>query len=70
MILIIYELYQIMFFASIILLLYFFSDMGIKLYAKFKLGIDTKFIVPKQLKIIIWVAIAIIISYLTKPNIL
>jgi hypothetical protein len=68
--LIIYEIYQILFFASIIVLLYVLGDFGIKSYARFKLGIDTKLILPKQIKIALWVAISIIISFLTKPNIL
>lgn len=67
---IIIELYQIMFFASIISLLYVLADAAIKLYAKFKLGIDAKFVIGKELKIIIWISIAIIISYLTKPNLM
>jgi len=68
--LIIYEIYQILFFASIILLLYVLGDFSIKSYARFKLGIDTKLIIPKPIKIALWVAISIIISFLTKPNIL
>lgn len=67
---IIYEIYQILFFASIISIIYVISDLGIKMYSKFKLGVDTKFILTKSMKIILWIAFAIILSFLTKPNIL
>lgn len=63
------EIYQIMFIASIIIILYVVGNGVIKSYAKFKLGVDTKIVLPKETKIILLTAIAIFISYLTSPNI-
>ena len=68
--LIIAEIYQILFIASLIVILYVLGDVVIKSYAKFKLGVDTKFVLSNTTKIILWVAIAIVISYLTNPNII
>jgi len=61
---IILELYQILFISSIVFILYKLSDMFIKMYGRFKLDNDVRFILSGRDKIILWLSISIVFSYL------
>jgi len=58
------EIYQYLFIASIVFIIYILGDLVIKTYGRFKLEKDTKFILSLPEKIILWLSIATIFSYL------
>ncbi|MFW6246568.1 MAG: hypothetical protein ACOC22_00130 [bacterium] len=58
------ELYKFLFVASIIYILNIIVDLLIKAYGKFKLNKQTRFILSKSERIILWLSISIFISYL------
>jgi hypothetical protein len=58
------EIYQFLFISSIIFILYILGDLGIKMYGRFKLGENTRFVLTSVEKIALWVSIAILVSYL------
>jgi uncharacterized membrane protein len=47
-------------------MVYILSDLTIKVYGRFKLNKDTKFILTSIEKIILWISLAIFFSYLIK----
>jgi len=58
------ELYQFLFISSIIFIIYIFGDLNIKMYGRFKLKNETKFILTKFNKITLWISLAIFFTYL------
>ena len=60
------EIYKFLFISSIIFMVYILSDLTIKVYGRFKLNKDTKFILTSVEKIILWISLAIFFSYLIK----
>jgi len=61
---IITEIYQLLFMSSIIFMVYIISGIIIKMYGEFKLKTDTRFILTKIEKILLWGSIAIFFSYI------
>lgn len=61
---IITEIYQFLFIFSIIFIIYIISDLIVKMYGRFKLKTDTRFLLSKPEKILLWISIATFFSYL------
>lgn len=61
---IIREIYQFLFVSSILYQIYIFGDLVIKVYGRFKLGKETRFILDIKEKILLWVSMAIFFAYL------
>ena len=60
------EIYKFLFISSIIFMVYILSDLTIKVYGRFKLNKDTKFILTSVEKIILWISLSIFFSYIIK----
>jgi hypothetical protein len=60
------EIYKFLFISSIIFMVYILSDLIIKVYGRFKLNKETKFILTPFEKLILWFSLAIFFSYITK----
>jgi len=58
------EIYQFLFISSIIFILYIFGSLIIKIYGRFKLSEDTRFVLSTTEKIMLWASIAIFFSYI------
>lgn len=58
------EIYQFLFISSIIFLINIFSNLIIKMYGRFALKKETRFVLSKTEKIILWLSLAIFITYL------
>jgi len=58
------ELYQFIFISSIIFMVYIIGDLIIKMYGRFKLKENTRFILTKTEKILLWLSIAAFFSYI------
>lgn len=58
------EIYQYLFILSIVFIVYILGDLTIKTYGRFKLQKDTKFVLSLGEKIILWLSIATIFSYI------
>jgi len=58
------EIYQFLFISSIIFMIYLFGNLIIKMYGRFRLKNDTRFIITKPEKIMLWISIAIFFSYI------
>ena len=63
---ILFEIYRFLFVSSIIFVAYNIGDVIIKAFARFKYGVETKYILTHKSIIPLWVAIGIIITFLTK----
>jgi len=60
------EIYQFLFTASIVFMIYVLGDLIIKAYGSFKLKKDVKFVLSKPEKILLWMSIAMFFSYIFK----
>jgi hypothetical protein len=60
------EIYQFLFISSIIFIIYILGDLIIKMYGRFRLKTDTRFILTKSEKILLWISIAIFFSHIFK----
>jgi hypothetical protein len=60
------EIYQALFISSIIFMIYIIGDLIIKVYGRFKLNAETRFILSKIEKILLWISLTIFMSYLIK----
>jgi hypothetical protein len=60
------EIYWFLFISSIIFMIYIFGDLIIKMYGRFKLNKETKFLLTTPEKIILWISLAIFFTYLIK----
>jgi hypothetical protein len=58
------EIYQFLFISSIIFILYIIGDLVIKMYGRFKLNKDTRFILTPFEKVALWISLALFFSYL------
>jgi len=58
------EIYQLIFISSIIFMIYILGDLIIKMYGRFKLKADTRFIITKTEKILLWLSLAFFFSYI------
>jgi hypothetical protein len=58
------EIYQFLFISSIIFMVYIIGDLFIKMYGRFKLKEETRFILTKSEKILLWLSLATFISYI------
>lgn len=58
------EIYQFLFISSIIYVLYILMDLGIKMYGRFVLKTEAQFILTVKGKIVLWIALAIIFTFL------
>ena len=61
---IITEIYQFLFFSSIVFMISIFSDLIIKMYGRFKLKNETKFQLTSTEKTLLWLSIGIIFTYI------
>ena len=61
---IISELYKFLFVLSLIYLMNVFGNFMIKVYGRFKLREDTRFVLTKNEKLLLWISLAIFITYL------
>jgi hypothetical protein len=58
------EIYQFLFISSIIFMVYILGDLAIKMYGRFKLKADTRFVLTKIEKVLLWASIAVFFTYL------
>jgi hypothetical protein len=58
------EIYQLIFISSIIFMIYILGDLIIKMYGRFKLKANTRFIITKTEKILLWLSLAFFFSYI------
>jgi len=60
------EIYQFLFISSIIFIVYVISDLIIKMYGRFALKTETRFVLTKSEKIMFWISLAIFFTFLIK----
>jgi hypothetical protein len=60
------EIYQFLFISSIIFMVYILGDLSIKMYGRFKLAENTRFVLTTAEKILLWLSIAVFFSYIIK----
>jgi len=58
------EIYEFLFILSIIFINYIFGNLIIKMYGRFKLKNDTRFVLTKSEKILLWISIALFFTYI------
>lgn len=58
------DIYQILFIASIVYLIYILSNFIIKFYGRVKLGQSTRIILSNMERIILWISITTFFSYI------
>jgi len=58
------EIYQFLFISSIIFMVYILGGLIIKMYGRFKLNENTRFILTTSEKLLLWVSTAIFFSYI------
>jgi spore photoproduct lyase len=58
------EIYQLMFISSIIYIIYIIMDLLVKMYGRFKLKTETRFILTSIEKILLWISLAICFSFI------
>jgi hypothetical protein len=58
------EIYQFLFIVSIIFVIYIVGDLIIKMYSRFKLKEEARFVLSVTEKILLWMSIAIFFSYI------
>jgi hypothetical protein len=58
------EIYQFLFMSSIIFMIYILGDLVIKVYGRFKLNKETRFILTSFEKVALWISLALFFSYL------
>lgn len=59
------EIYKFLFISSIIFIAYILGDLVIKIYGRFKLDKETRFVLNTFEKVALWISLAILLSYLT-----
>ena len=60
------ELYKFLFISSIIFIVYILGDLIIKMYGRFKLNENTRFVLTDLEKIVLWISLAIFFTYILK----
>jgi len=58
------EVYQFLFIISTIFIIYIIGDLIIKMYSRFKLEEESRFVLSITEKILLWVSMAIFFSYI------
>jgi len=58
------EIYQFLFISSIVFMIYVLSSLIIKTYGRFRLKNDTKFILTKSEKVLLWLSLALFFTYI------
>jgi len=58
------EIYQFLFISSIIFMVYVFGDLAVKMYGRFRLKADTRFLLTNFEKIALWISIATFFTYI------
>lgn len=58
------EIYLFLFISSMLFIFYVLIELGIKLYGRFKLGNETRFVLSHKEKIVLWVSLSIIFTYI------
>jgi len=58
------ELYKLLFVTSFVYIIHILIDLTIKTYGKFKLNKETRFILSKPERIILWISISMFITYI------
>jgi hypothetical protein len=58
------EIYQFLFISSIVFIINILIDLIVKTYGRFKLKKETRILLTKTEKIILWISIAIFFSYI------
>jgi len=58
------EIYQFLFISSIIFMLYVLGELGIKMYGRFVLKTDARFVLTKVEKLLFWLSLAIFFTYI------
>lgn len=56
--------YKFLFIGSLIYILYILMNLFIKVYGRFVLKLETKFIIMKTEKLLLWLTLAIFFTYL------
>jgi hypothetical protein len=60
------EIYQFLFISSIIFMVYILGDLIIKMYGRFRLSAETRFVLTTVEKILLLLSLGIFFSYLIK----
>jgi hypothetical protein len=60
------EIYQALFISSIVFMIYILGNVILKAYGRFKLEAETRFILTKDEKILLWISLTVFLSYLIK----
>jgi hypothetical protein len=60
------ETYQASFISSIVFMIYILGGLIVKTYGRFKLDAETRFILTRNEKILLWISLTIFLSYLIK----
>jgi len=60
------EIYQFLFISSIIFMVYVLGDLAIKMYGRFALKKETRFILTKVEKILLLLSLATFLTYIIK----
>lgn len=58
------EIYEFLFISSIIFMVYILGILAIKMYGRFKLGEETRFVLTNFEKVTLWISLAIFFTYL------
>jgi hypothetical protein len=58
------EIYQFLFISSIIFMANILVDLALKMYGRFKLKENTRFVLTKAEKVLLWLSVAIFFSYI------
>jgi hypothetical protein len=58
------EIYQFLFIASIIFIVFILSDLAIKMYGRFALKTEARFTMSKVEKLLLWLSLTTILTYL------
>jgi large-conductance mechanosensitive channel len=59
------EIYQFLFVASIIFIVITLGDLAIKMYGRFALKTEARFTMTKVEKLLLWLSLTTILTYLT-----
>jgi hypothetical protein len=58
------EIYQFLLIFSIIFIIYIITDLIIKMYGRFRLNKETRFVLTRTEKILLWLTLTTIFSYI------
>jgi hypothetical protein len=60
------EIYQALFISSIVFMVYILGNIILKAYGRFRLETETRFILTRNEKILLWISLTVFLSYLIK----